>query len=1344
MKRLLLTLLVFYASRLFGQVTPNPGDYSKLAEIIPPAPNAASLGKYGGIEFGLSTGTLSQTIPIYQYSSSNITVPISINYSSNGVKVDEIASRVGMSWSLNTGGVITRTVYGRADEMSTRLKPPSDFPLQSTNLISFMDNLALSNLDGGTSDAQPDIFSFNFYGYSGKFILDSSYNALLLSHTDIKITMQFDSSSWNIKMISQDGVQYFFGGDSAIETTSNNQVGVGCGKGAFSAVPTAYYLKRIIHPNNDTVNFIYSRFGFTYKSGTVETMYGLDPSYHVPCPTGDYQPGAPNLSNTTCLSQYTNSGVSLNEINSTSGGKVKFYYSSRTDGVDKALTKIEIYQPDSTSTPIRVFSFLYNYSRATSFGNGYSTSDTTINYRLFLSKFIERSADSSLLKTYQFYYNDINGLPPRLSFAQDDYGIFNGKNNTTLVPKPTYLIWQAKIPDATANRSADPIYGVKGLLSKIVYPTGGSDTIYYESNTVYTSVPNPLPDSSIYITKNSGPLGGGPQTGLSDTAFIVYGQETTLYASFQYTGPENEYDPIHCKAFVRLIDLTANDTIYSNTNLTCVSNPISIIVDLQSGHSYILSVTASGHYSEVSASLSYKYGSLTYTMTNKQVGGLRVAKIITMDSVAQNQSIKKFIYADLTNQNQSSGGLVYTPQYEKYLINFQDCIHEPSGGNPAWPECAEAEYAFYTMFSYSQNNIYAYSFAPVSYRSVVESFGENFENGGIEHKYTITPGEQGNSLLGDNIIGAPLSDHSWENGREYYQNVFKKIDTNYVSLKKVYTHFRDDTRVDSTFYAYVVNKKYTPPCSGNPPIALEFDAYDLFQYSIFRKWSYVDTVRTLTYDQSGQNYIEDTAVTEYSNSTHALPTKLFSRGSDAKLNVIKNYYPQDISLSGAEETGRLAMISKHIISPKLQVEVLKDTTQVMKAKIHYNVFNNNLVLPREQYVQTLNNPSEKRIEFLKYNIKGKVIEQAKISDVKYSYIWDYNSLYPIAQVVNADSSSIAYSSFEADGKGGWTYSGAVSTDSSTTTGIKCYNATGGNITRTGLANATYIVSYWGKNGSVNVNSNGPTKSGRFFGNWRYYEHEVTTTSITVSGSNYIDELRLYPKDALMTTSTYKPLVGVTSQCDANNRISYYEYDRLGRLLIVRDQDSMIIKKICYNYAGQPENCTKFTNAVKSGSFTRNNCSCGYTGSSVTYTVPTGTYFSTVSQADADQQAQNDVNGNGQTYANANGSCTAITFYARIELANIYNDVGYSTADIYIRFYSDVSCTIPTSACGLNVNYKKVRTLCSGGSPVTTNYTANNCTGTQTYLGNFIISSDDGVHCYNYTFSTTAGTGYTPK
>ena len=84
--------------------------------------------------------------------------------------------------------------------------------------------------------------------------------------------------------------------------------------------------------------------------------------------------------------------------------------------------------------------------------------------------------------------------------------------------------------------------------------------------------------------------------------------------------------------------------------------------------------------------------------------------------------------------------------------------------------------------------------------------------------------------------------------------------------------------------------------------------------------------------------------------------------------------------------------------------------------------------------------------------------------------------------------------------------------------------------------------------------------------WTLYEATVSgITSITISGYGLIDELRMYPKGAQMITYTYIPLAGMSSQCDMNNRISYYEYDAMNRLKLIRDMDKNIIKTFDYTY-----------------------------------------------------------------------------------------------------------------------------------------------------------------------------------
>jgi hypothetical protein len=114
------------------------------------------------------------------------------------------------------------------------------------------------------------------------------------------------------------------------------------------------------------------------------------------------------------------------------------------------------------------------------------------------------------------------------------------------------------------------------------------------------------------------------------------------------------------------------------------------------------------------------------------------------------------------------------------------------------------------------------------------------------------------------------------------------------------------------------------------------------------------------------------------------------------------------------------------------------------------------------------------------------------------------------------------------------------------------------------AASTYTVSYYSRNGAYTVTGSKSVTAGRSArigrNTWTYYEHQVTgVTSVVVSGSGGIDELRLYPAGAQMTSYTYLPLIGISSACNINNQIVYYEYDGQGRLKVVRDQDGNILQ-----------------------------------------------------------------------------------------------------------------------------------------------------------------------------------------
>ncbi len=264
-------------------------------------------------------------------------------------------------------------------------------------------------------------------------------------------------------------------------------------------------------------------------------------------------------------------------------------------------------------------------------------------------------------------------------------------------------------------------------------------------------------------------------------------------------------------------------------------------------------------------------------------------------------------------------------------------------------------------------------------------------------------------------------------------------------------------------------------------------------------------------------------------------------------------------------------------------------------------------------------------------------------------IYDYNSKYVIGSVINANAltDKSAYTSFETSIFGGWILNGsAIYNTSVSVTGGSSFVLSGSNTLTSSLTVAkSHMVSFWSTTGNITVSGGQLTKTGPTINGFTYYEYTIPQGggNVVIGGNGIIDELRSYPATGRMRTVSYDPIIGKTSECDENNRISYYEYDDLGRLKFIKDEFRNIIKMYEYNVISyKPGGCTQsFSNKAITEVFIKNDCGNGYIGGEVFYSIPAGRYTSTVSQAAADVQAQMELNLLGQNYANTNGTCIQV-------------------------------------------------------------------------------------------------------
>jgi YD repeat-containing protein len=502
------------------------------------SPNVASMERFGDIPVNLFTGIPDISVPLYNLSSGNISIPIALRYHSSLVKPNQPSSWVGLGWDLSFGGAISRQVRGYYDE--TYFGATSAF-----NIINYLNGGATSVESDNTwydsnkmygeyykisgfSEQQADEFNFNFLGHSGKFYFSGATKSwVVVSDEKIKIEVRgFMTPSEIIKdalfkyktfdprwyydgridyiqmnqtsffkeftLITPDGTRYTFGGIEGVEFTTNFTDSKTQSTPYEGINVTSWLLKSIVDTNGRTVNFNYKK-EYPYVSLShycnSYTTSQADQSWSGSWGLGGYSgsKGSSSSSFSQLINPYRLAGnfvfpMYLTSIESDME-TVSFTSSPATTlNYTEAQISSGSHHWDNSDEyniwiPNLKWNKLTNIDIKPKIGNTTSLKSCSFEY-------FEASNQRFSLSKLKILGSDANVFQ-KYEFQYDDIAslpLFGG-NYTDHWGFFNNINIRSTLNTAFQDRQTDPNYVTKGLLSQIKYPTGGMSKLYWEAHT---------------------------------------------------------------------------------------------------------------------------------------------------------------------------------------------------------------------------------------------------------------------------------------------------------------------------------------------------------------------------------------------------------------------------------------------------------------------------------------------------------------------------------------------------------------------------------------------------------------------------------------------------------------------------------------------------------------------------------------------------------------------------------------------------------------------------------------------------------------------------------------------
>ncbi|SHI64858.1 RHS repeat domain-containing protein [Flavobacterium terrae] len=1094
----------------------------ELPNIVPPSPEASQMLK--AIETPVShfSGLANISIPITTIKVDNIEIPIRLDYYSKGILVDEISSRIGAGWSLNYGGVVSRQIRDKADGYGILYNDHfRDFQYSPSRRI----NILSATVDPETNpyDFIPDQFYFSTPSESGKFIFDymddqpviQDYKDIIINH-DFNSTTNASLSSGFI-LTDKEGNKFYYG-----KTKDQSRKALNYEKSNTSYI----YSSNFFQQNNLNESYQPNSWQLveieTSKGNKIEFFYEPETTYYIKKNHDKHEKqGENNFYNTptSYFSKIESVQQQLSEIKFNQG-KIKFINNLQQQREDllggRSLDQIELY--DIKNVLIKKIKLNHFYTSANPQDQNVLPQlrmlDSESEKRLFLSEVIEFPVVSSEVEpiTYKLEYtNQI--LPSRFSTSQDAWGYYNGE------PNGHYLtFFQTNVNPI--NRRVSPTFSSAGMLEKITYPTKGYTTYTYENNVAFYD--NRF-DGNIIIHETM-PEDDATPVGLSPFEYNTNFNGSYYTKIFEITDVDtgiSNYETINTT-----FHIYNNSECITGKELTCSYK--ASITNVDTKKSYPLKPNLStillpkGKYVLNVHPLNYPYDHLDMvngfniilnwkknvnSSDNLYSGGKRIKSIKQFNHDNSLVTSKEYIYP-------GKGNLYGLPNFLSFHYKDENGqrIYTNYGGIPGAP------------FSTYQSN-------STGYTTVIEYFGDsNQNNGKIEYSFTDT---QDNGKYWEFPQHAP-TDNEWLRGKPLVTNYYKNNNGNYELQRTLeYEYYNQNSMLNMiNSDPQIETLKPEPTYKGlsqnvTDPLKKYKKTRDSFRLPLF------------SFMSSGNVSGEP--------ANNNIPNCWVPDGNGGvKYECSEDYYYKSYFL-----TGGFAPLKKIT-----QTEYYEGSEFITVNEYLYNTQNN------YQIKSTQNRNSIEETLETKYSYAHEIGNQAMIAKnmigipLKTETLRNNEKLSTQETLYKDWGNNLLAPEIVKVSKGNQDLEDRIK--------YNRIDGTNGNPLEVEQIGGTKIAYIWGYNKTQPI----AKIENASYADVESYVSNLQSKSDTGTESELItalNNLRTALPNAMVTTLTYKPLVGVSTVTDPKGNLTTYLYDEFNRLKQVVDHQGNVISENNYNY-----------------------------------------------------------------------------------------------------------------------------------------------------------------------------------